>query len=277
MKLSLSVRVVEQFHSKREAGMPLAGLAELASEHGYRALCMRASQLGTHTDLDTVRVAREAVRRLGLEVSMVTGDFPIPENSDDEGPRALRNITPYLDLAAALDSDLLRVCMKTEEDIAPARRAADEAGERGMRLAHQCHTRSLFERAAESLAVIKRIGRDNFGIIYEPANLELCHESYGAEVIRAFAPHLFNVYLQNHRIQPGGETELVSWAGGPIRFDQIPMWEGGGIDFAPIMETLAKIGYEGYVTVHQAFAGVAGAQEAVSKSAEYLRSIGTFE
>ena len=277
MKLSLSVRVVEKFHSKREAGMPLAGLAELASEHGYGALCMRASQLGTQTDLETVRVEREALRRLGLEVSMVTGDFPIPENSDDEGPQALRNVTPYLDLAEALDADLLRICMKTEEDVTWARRAADEAGERGMRLAHQCHTRSLFERAAESLQVVDRIGRDNFGIIYEPANLELCQESYGAEVLRAFAPHLFNVYLQNHRIHPDGDTELVSWAAGAVRFDQVPMWESGGIEFAPIIETLAEIGYEGYVTVHQAFAGVAGAQEAVSKSAEYLRSIGTFE
>ena len=70
---------------------------------------------------------------------MLTGDFPIPENSD-QGPDALRNITPYLDLAEQLGAPLLRVCLKTDEDIAWARRAADEAAERDLRLAHQCHT-----------------------------------------------------------------------------------------------------------------------------------------
>ena len=62
-----------------------------------------------------------------------------------------------------------------------------------------------------------------------------------------------------------------------VQFDQLPMWEVGGVDFASIMEGLAAVGYEGYVTVHQAFAGVAGPEDAVGKSAEYLRSIGPFD
>ncbi len=277
MKLSLSVRVVEKFEAKREASMGLGELANLAAVHGYHAVCMRASQLGIQTPAATVRKEGEGLRRRGLAVSMVTGDFPIPENSDEEGPQALRNITPYLDLAAALETDLLRICMKRQEDITWAQRAADEADERGMRLAHQCHTRSLFEEVEAVLDVIGRVRRDNFGLIYEPANLELCGQPYGAEVIRAFAPHLFNVYLQNHRIHSGGDTVLTTWNHGPVQFDQLPMWEAGGIDFAPIMEGLAAVGYEGYVTVHQAFAGVAGPEEAVGRSAEYLRSIGPFD
>ena len=126
MKLSLSVRVVEKFQAKREASMGLGELADLAAAHGYRAVCMRASQLGIQTPAATVRSEGEGRRRRGLAVSMVTGDFPIPENSDDEGPQALRNITPYLDLAAALEADLLRSCMKREEDITWAQRAADD-------------------------------------------------------------------------------------------------------------------------------------------------------
>ena len=88
----------------------------------------------------------------------VTGDFPIPQNTDD-GPDALRNITPYLDLAATLGVDLLRIAMKTEEDIEFAQRAADEAGERNMKLAHQCHNSSLFEEVDVSLEIIERVGQ----------------------------------------------------------------------------------------------------------------------
>ena len=124
MKLSLSGRVVEKFQAKREASMGLGELADLAAAHGYRAVCMRASQLGIQTPAATVRSEGEGLRRRGLAVSMDSGDFPIPENSDDEGPQALRNITPYLDLAVALEADLLRICMKCEEDITWAQRAA---------------------------------------------------------------------------------------------------------------------------------------------------------
>lgn len=271
MKLSLSVRVAEKFSDKHQASIGLAGLTALAKEEGYDALCMRASQVGVHSSAADIQAAADLLQRHGLAVSMVTGDFAIPENSDDEGPQALRHITPYLDLAEALGADLLRVCMKREEDVDQARRAADEAAERGLRLAHQCHTRSLFERIDESLAVLQRVGRANFGLIYEPANLELCGEDFGPETIRRLLPHTFNVYLQNQRLHADGQDALDTWCRGTVPFDHVPLWEKGGIDFAPLLETLAQVGYDGYVTVHQAFAGRKGPQEAARKSAQYLR------
>ena len=275
MKLSLSVRVVEKFHTKREPSMALEGLADLAVAHGYPALCMRASQVGVHTPLEEVEEKHRRLGARGLEVSMVTGDFAIPENSD-AAPAALRHITPHLDLAAALGADLLRLGMKQEEDIAWAQRAADEAQERGMRLAHQCHTCGLFERVQDSLEVLRRINRENFGLIYEPANLELCGQDYGPETIRLFAPYLFNVYLQNQQLKPDGQSAISTWCRGEVRFDQIPLWEEGGIDFPLVLGTLEEIGYRGYVTIHQAFGGLRGPREAVEQSARYLRSLARF-
>ena len=64
MKLSLSVRVAEKFHAKREASMALEGLADLALEHGYKAVCMRASQLGVHTSLEEVAQQQRQLREL---------------------------------------------------------------------------------------------------------------------------------------------------------------------------------------------------------------------
>ncbi len=275
MKLSVSARIVEKFRDKRQADLGLVELADLAASAGYSALCMRASQLGTHTPMDQVHEQYQLLVQRGLEISMVTGDFPIPENTDD-GPQALRNIAPYLDLAAALHCDLMRIAMKTEEDIPWAQRAADEANERGIRLAHQCHTASLFERVDDSLDVLTRVGRPNFGIIYEPANLDLCGQDYGAETIKRLQPHLLNVYLQNHVLNADGETKLTTWCRGEVAFDQIPIWETGGLNFQPMFTALAEIGYTGYVTVHQAFAGLRGPDEAARSSANWLRSIGSF-
>ncbi len=274
MKLSLSVRIGEKYFVKREAAVPLAALADIAVANGYHALCMRASQIGIHTPRAEVAEAARMLRRRGLAVSMVTGDFPIPENTDD-GPLALRNIGPYLDLAQALGSDLIRVALRKDEDIAFAQRASDEARERGIRLAHQCHNKSLFEQIDKTLDVLRRIGRTNFGLTYEPANLELCGEPYGRETIKRFAPHIINVYLQNQRIHPGGQSKTLTWCNGEVPFDQIPLWEPGGIDFPAIMRTLQEIGYDGYVTVHQASLGTP--QGDAANSAHYLRSLARFE
>lgn len=275
MQLSLSVRVAESLSAKRVPAMSLESLAQLAVDNGYRAVCMRASQLGIQTPLDEVRAKAAELAKLGLAVSMATGDFPIPENTDD-APDALRNITPYLDLAQALGTDLLRIGMKREEDIVWAQRASDEAGERGIRLAHQSHTLSLFETVEGSLDVLRRVGRDNFGIIYEPANLEQCGEDYGPDTVRSYLPYTFNVYLQNLRISPEGESNGEAWSRGKFRFDQVPMWEDGGLDFVPAMETLEEAGYDGYVTLHQAATPPATTEEFVVETAKYLRGIATF-
>ncbi len=275
MKLSLSVRVAESLSAKREPAMSLESLAKLAVDNGYPAVCMRASQLGIQTPLDEVREKTAKLNGMGLAVSMATGDFPIPENTDD-APDALRNITPYLDLAEALGTDLMRIGMKREEDIVWAQRASDEAGERGIRLAHQSHTLSLFETVEGSLDVLRRVDRDNFGIIYEPANLEQCAEDYGPNTVRAFLPYTFNVYMQNLRIAPDGESHGEAWSRGKFQFDQVPMWEDGGLDFVPAMTALEESGYDGYVTLHQAATPPATTEEFVVETAKYLRGVATF-
>ncbi len=274
MKLSLSARIAEKFFAKREAAITFAELCDVAVANGYHALCMRASLIGIHTPPDEVREAARMIRERGLTVSMVTGDFPIPENSDD-GPKALRNIRPYLDLAAALDCNLLRVALRREEDIVWTQRAADEARERGMRLAHQCHNKSLFEQIEPSLDVLRRVNRANFGLTYEPANLELCGERYGRDTIKRFAPHLFNVYLQNQRVHSAGKTVIVTWCRGDVPFDQIAIHEADGVDFLEIFRGLADIGYDGFVTVHDASLG--RPRDDAAKNAAYLRSVANFE
>ena len=272
MKLSLSVRVAESFSNKRESAIPLGDLARIAAGAGYDALCMRASVVGVHSAAGAAARVRRAVAEHGLAISMVTADFAVPENSA-EGPNSLRRITPSLDLAEALGTDLIRICMKTEEDIVQAQRAADEARERDIRLAHQSHTRSLFETVDGSVAVLKAVGRPNFGIIYEPANLALCGQAYGEATLRAFQPWLFNVYLQNHTPEPEGLQLMDTWTRGTVLSTLRPLDAPGGIDFPSIFDGLRAIGYDGCVTMHQAFGGDMTPQEATRRTATFLRGL----
>lgn len=268
MKLSLSVRIAEA-QTKDRMTMPFEDFARLAKRCGYAAICMRASAAGVQTPRERLAEIRRLLDELKLDVSMCTTDFNVPLNND-HGPDNLRAIGPHLDVAHALGARLIRVCLKNDLDIDAARRAADQAAERGIRLVHQCHTDSLFETVDGILKVLDRINRDNFGLIYEPGNLLLCGQPYGRDTLRRFAPRLMNVYLQNHRLDPAGKSRLTTRVRGEVRFEDIPLWQPGGIDFAEVFASLKEIKYTGTVTVHQAFAHLAGPDEAAAKSFEFL-------
>ena len=188
MQLSLSVRVAESFFDKRNSTMTIDELIAMASEFGYSALCMRASQVGTHTPAEEVAAVKEKIDVAGLKVSMVTGDFAVPSNNE-EGPMLLRNITPYLDLADTLGSSLIRVCMKKDEDIPFAQASADEAAERNIRLAHQSHCASLFETVDGSVRVLEAITARTSA---SSTSLRTVHRSrgYGIASIRRLQPYL---------------------------------------------------------------------------------------
>jgi sugar phosphate isomerase/epimerase len=272
MKVSLSVRVAEEFNNKEKSTMTLDQLIALARKYRFQALCMRASQAGVQTSPDRLKAIRKQIDAAGLRVSMVTGDFAVPSNND-AGPNLLRNITPHLDLAEILGADLIRVCMKKEEDIAAARNASDQARERKIRLAHQSHCASLFETTENSLRVLKAVGRPNFGIIYEPANWMIAGQDYGRETIRKLQPYLMNVYVQNHRLNPNGTAAVVTWSKGKVPLDHIGIWEKGGVDYDAVAGALREIGYRGYVTVHQAFGDVMPVEDAVRRSRDHLGNI----
>ncbi len=271
MKLSLSVRIVEA-PCKTKLHLPLADVVRIAVDTGYQALCMRASAVGVQSSADELKAARETIESAGLHVSMVTADFNVPLNNDN-GPVSLRDIGPSLDVAENLGCDLIRVCLKKTEDVSYARESADRAADRGIRLVHQCHTSSLFEEVEAMLDVLAEINRPNFGLIYEPANLMLCGQSYGEDTLRKLQPHLMNVYVQNHRLDPDGPVSLPTYCRGDVSFHHMDIWETGGVDFGEVFAGLKDITYDGYFTIHQAqgIQTVADARAFAGRCAEFVR------
>lgn len=250
MYLSVSVRIVEAT-CKTKLNVPAEEFIEIVKQGGASAICMRASGAGVEASPEQLQTLASKIASANLPVTMVTADYDVPLNNA-EGPNSLRNIRPSLDVAEAFDCDLIRVCMKNETDIAFARQAAELAAERGIRLAHQCHTSSLFEEVDQILDVLKEIDRDNFGIIYEPANLLLNGQDYGVETLQRLAPHIMNVYVQNHRLDPKGPEVLDTYCRGPVRFHHLYLWETGGVDFTQVFQGLRDIEYVGSFTIHQA-------------------------
>jgi len=276
MKLSLSTRVAEAPKRKDVALMGLRELAQVACDCGYSALSMRASQVSIYSDNVARRNARQIIDAANLRVSMVTGDFDIPANNE-RLIVSLREIERHLDLAESLGANLVRVAIKADTQISHLRHACDAAAERGIRLAHQCHVATLFETVDRTLEVMREVGRNNFGITYEPSNLMVCGQDYGETTIRRLGPHLFNVYLQNLAPRAGAPNVIETWINGPIEYDLVSFGDPRGIDFPRVMGALQSIGYDGYVTVHQNIANGTDIAVGARSCAQYLRTLASFD
>ena len=253
MALSLSVRIAESPRRKDVAAVPIEVLAPRAQAAGFAGLSMRASVVCVRSPTSRVRRVRALLDRLGLRVSMVTGDLPLAIN-DAAATIALHGVTPYLNLAEGLGCSLLRVMMHHEDDIAAARRGADEAAERGMTLSHQMHWGSLFETVDGALDVLAKVGRDNFGVTYEPANMLVNGAAQGRSAVERLAPYLRNVYFQNIALDPASAMIWRSRRRGPVGVRYLSLADRSGIDGQALIEALRRVGYDGWFCVHQPLA-----------------------
>ncbi len=251
--------------------MPFAEFVRLAKETGYPAVCVRASAGGVQTPEAELRAMRRVLDESNLAVSMVTTDFNVPLNNDDGPANPARFRTEFArgGTAGRRPDSRLHEGRGRYTGRGPGRR---HGAERGVRVAHQCHTNSLFETVEQILETIRRVDRDNFGLIYEPANLMLCGQPYAAETLKRLAPHLMNVYVQNHRLSPSGDVTLPTRVRGAVRYFDLPLWEAGGVDFNAVFAGLRAIGYRGYVTVHQQYAKLMGPEEAAVGSYKFLQA-----
>lgn len=268
MKLSLSVRIGEYADRKDVTAMPIEQLAPLARECGFEGVCMRASVLSIESSDQRIAEVKRLLDANGLAVSMVTGDTAIAANTGPDAAAPQRNITPYLDLTEKLGAKLHRVMMRSPADIPWTQRAADEAAERGIVLAHQMHWGTLFETVDDALETIKLVNRPKgFGVTFEPANLLLCGDVHGREAIERLAPHIVNAYFQNIALDESSPTTWPSFRRGPVRYRYVAMDDKSGCNLEEIIQTLKQVGYDGWFTVHQPLQPGQTVEQAVRESA----------
>lgn len=251
MQLSLSGRIVEAEHIKTDSSLNFVEFAELAARVGFQAVCVRSTHLNSNTPLERAREMRGILEQDGLAASMVMLDKRVAsQGTAPDAGTPLSNITPMLERATAIGSDMIRVAIKNSEDIPIAQRAADEAREHGIRLAHQNHTKTPFETVADCVEMFERIDRPNLGLIAEPANFMLCGEDYGAEALKPLAASIFNVYVQNLSVSDSGSSTIETNRGA-VRYERLVIGDPGGVDLEHFQDGLNAIGYTGFVTSNQ--------------------------
>ncbi len=246
--------------------MTIEALAPAAKAAGFAGLSMRASQVSVETPTERVAEVARLIDAEGLAVSMVMGNLALAANTPD-APDVLRHIGPHLELADSLGCKLVRVMLQRSDDIAAAQRAADEAAERGISLAQQTHWGSVCETADEALDVVARVGRRNFGITFEPANLLACGERDVNAAVQRLAPHIVNFYHQNVRLDPAGSHRFPTRARGLVHIMYVPLDAPSDIPAGPLIESLRQSGYDGWVTVHQPLLDGQAVPDAIAEAA----------
>lgn len=188
-------------------------------------------------------------------------------------PGAEVDLRRWIDTAERLGHDLLRItagspasrgdepaAVLVQRLIAPMRRAADYAGERGIRLALENHGDL---RVQDILAIFERVDRpDVLGVTLDNVNLIRVGDSM-ADGTRALAAHTLLVQLKDHL--PGDPTV---W-GGPV---STTLGEGVA-DLDELLAILVDAGFDGPVCVELASLGGQDVDELamVERSVAWLR------
>lgn len=237
---------------------------EIAGEIGYDGVepMGREPHLPPDTSLDRAREFRALLDEHGLEVPCLatyTGGYV--DVSDDEREAELADLERYLELADALDCDLVRhgvggppVREVAESDFEVAAswlgRAADRAAEHDVRLAVEIHAHKLTETTESTLKLLDTVGRDNVGAIHDAGNMYIVDAPYGPETVDRLGDRLFHVHVKDERRVDDdslpGVFELET-RHGPELFQPRRLGEGA-VDHRPLFEALAESGYDGSLT-----------------------------
>jgi sugar phosphate isomerase/epimerase len=189
MRLSLSGRIIELQYRSCELGVP--DFLRLARESGYDAVELRATQLPADTTLAEAERIHRLAGGLGLSISCC---IPAGVTADAAG---LERLEQFVDLALALDCDCLKVWIG---DATWLRQACDRIAPHGLSLVAQTHTGGPFETIASCLETLALIGRANFGLQYDPANLFEAEQEYGEEGVKQLGPYLRQLSVQSVRL-----------------------------------------------------------------------------
>ncbi len=265
MKISLSCRITEHSDNKEKSFMPINSLVELALKNGFEGISLRPSVISSNSSKKDIHEIKRLFNFHNMNISMITSNIHLAKN-DNFASDNLRNIKPCLDLADHLGTNLVRIMVKSEDDIIYAQKALDEALERGITLSQQTHWGTLAETIDETLTLINKINRKNFGITFEPANLMACGSDYSINGLKKLLPYLVNFYFQNIIVDKNGSHEFKTNASGNLKVKYVPLNDSKGILVHPFIKFLNEVKYKGWFTIHQPLANNQTVEDAIKEA-----------
>lgn len=223
-------------------GEDIADSIDRVARYGYDAIEM----VGEPEQYDAKRVAK-LTADAGIVVSSICSIYTPERDLVHPDPDARRAAVAYVEDVARFASEMScptiivhpTACMKTaalaepeqewEWAVESIRAAGETAARLGVSLSLECWNRyeSYFmNRLEQAIALWQAVDLDNGGVQGDTFHMNLEEVSI-PDAFRAAGPHLQHVHLaDSNRAAPGS----------------------GHLDFAPIVQALADVGYDGYLS-----------------------------
>ena len=231
MKFSLSGRCVlggGGLLKENAEFLPLAG------ELGFDGVDLRWEQMNPTLPRAKVDEAKDLCSKHGLEVAAL--------NSKS---LAADDFKPVLELAKELGCGRIRV----SGDIPTIQAAADMAKPYGIRLGVQMHTNGNYETVALAKDTLAEIGRDNYGVVIEPANLYMAGDAFTAENFALIADKIFWCHIQSLIVFPLDQAKgkLTLLDGTQVGYTRVPIRENTGCGLLEFFASLKAVGFNDYI------------------------------
>lgn len=238
---------------------PLDQALELIAENGYHAVgltldyhCLNPYEANLSAELERVRRSLET---FGLAVVVETGarfllnpkvkhDPTLLSGSKEGRARRQDFLKRATDIAVALNAEAVSFWSGSLEDeigeeaalerlAEGCRELSDYAGERGVKLAFEPEPGMFIDTFDRFAELREKVRGENFGLTVDVGHVHCLEPRPIAEYLREWRDLIWNIHIED--MNKGVHEHL--------RFGE------GEIDFAPVMQSLGEIGYEGCVNV----------------------------
>ncbi len=229
MKLCLSARMFTTAGTGDQFDLDVEAFISFARKTGYDGICTRRGQLDERTSEGEVERLAGLLLEHGAVCSFVMGGVV----SDEESYAGLCTV---VDRAARIGCQYVQPSVRDEGCIPWAQRLCDYAVDRGVSISPQLHDATLHDNVPNTLALIEKIDRENFGLNFEASHLILQDaEVKGADAVAALGDRIFTVCCQNYKKVAG---------------ESVPVMPGdaGGVDFEEVFGAIKATGFDGFVT-----------------------------
>jgi sugar phosphate isomerase/epimerase len=258
MQLTLSGRIVE---TATGSAVSIAEFIKMAADNGYEAIDLRYSQLEpNHTESQLAEV-ESALEGSGIKVALMNAGGI----ADDDSLAALSRVA---DAAERLNCDIIRISGPIEM----MRKSADLVAPRGIRVCSQIHTGGEYETIDSTKETLDAVGRENFGVIAEPANLLLAGQPYIGDAFAEIIDSVFGVNIQSIVLvspEEGGALKLRD--GTEVHYARVPLGENSQMDTQSFFNGLKALNFGGFVNVLEPFDANEDSTQVAGHSAEVLR------
>jgi len=235
MKLALSGRLWESVKSDQT---PLPEQFARARDWGYAGFEVRKSQLPPRAEWDATR---DHLQKNQLELVFTPlGGIPIDEASTADFQNAIEFI-------AHLNGKFARLIPR-EDNFDALRRAADIAGEHGVKLISQLHVNTLTDTVAHCEAFFAKLNHSNYGLIFDACHLPFSETTSIDEAAKRLAPWTDVLNLQVYKLAQAGSPRGAQTIGGKDWEMAMP-GDPDGTDLAESIRAVRANGFDGWALV----------------------------